>query len=882
MKKLYITSMLALAVLFSPQAQAQQSATEYLNTFKVGVYSERIGHILIEVLGARLADGKSLRVLISKDARLSGNDQVSDGAGLSNIAVGLYVGLEDNSRGSRDKNTNVIVSSSLNLSTLSFGLEAVSESEFQLGDWQPGPGDVYYIYLSLYDNTEGSGRPAGTREIQFAVPARNGDSDLLPAEPEFAIRCLGPPVAGEANVELVAGGGIDEHTRVFFTEYSRSWVETLDATVLADAADPGSGLYPAPDIVWDDTGGARVSAELPAGRHYFYATNRNEDGYKTQELKFDVPSSGLAGEELKKIRPQFAISESTPTTLRLLRKGDVFAEGTADATKTAFAGYRILYGTSRLSGLPEGNILGHEVGDADNPLIKPTDFEYIDISKADPPEETGKSPVEIRGLTAETKYYIYVIALDGEGTGAIQSLETTTLSRGADTEVDLNLEIVNVRDQSFGIKVDVPLRQVYDVYLVGEDQGDSDFVRGLYLGEVWDAANPSDPNYRYFEFPTGEKTEDIAIGGGWDEGTNLYLFARVRDALTGAIIGGPYRLSFRIDYDGSDPRVPRELTGDELYEAEETHNSIRLSREQQISPSKTHYFYLTKTALPLFNPSFVADGASTHTDFSSGYETQTATSGLGSNVEVDFTGLDENTLYYVYVIARFNQDDNSGENIYFQHLQVRTGVSAPDVPAYALTSTHNSITFTQDTYISVDETHYLFVSKSALSNLDNVAGVQDAVTHVTHKHEITSSTRAYTFTGLDSETPYYVYAIARNAGSIVVAQTFDSPTITTGIAPAVVPTFARTSTSDGGFTISQSGNVPAGVTYHVLVSRTNLSAQLTSRDAVGDITDDGQNRKVQTVSGDVSASVDFSGLTAGTTYNVHVVAFKTGVDAPVV
>ncbi|MCY4418716.1 MAG: hypothetical protein OXB93_02585, partial [Cytophagales bacterium] len=284
MRKIY--ALFALAILFSPQLNAQQTNQEYLDTFNAGVSSPDLTLgtstdvlIIVQVVGARIPAGKSLRVIFSKNARLSGTDRVTDvAADHTNIIGRLFVDREDQDVSTKGFSYMVTTDTFLYDYFFENGRDP-GESRFAKGDWQPSPGDVYYIYLTLYDSADGSGTGT-TREIQIAVPARN--SGTLPAKPEFAIHRLGPPEAGEANVELVVHEGVNQSTRVFFAKYNLAFLEVVnefDATALADAADPGSGLYDPPQIVWDETGGARVSAELGAGTHYFYATNRNANGY---------------------------------------------------------------------------------------------------------------------------------------------------------------------------------------------------------------------------------------------------------------------------------------------------------------------------------------------------------------------------------------------------------------------------------------------------------------------------------------------------------------------------------------------------------------------------------------------------------------------------
>ncbi|MCY4419292.1 MAG: hypothetical protein OXB93_05535, partial [Cytophagales bacterium] len=314
MRNLYITILgLVLAVLLPPPLNAQQTAQEYLDGFIITTDGHNV-----DVSGPEIPSGKSLRVIFSKGTRLSGNDQVADGVSSFSHAIGLGLFTPSGSSASSSFTTlfghiepqGFVNQGSPNL---------VSGTGFLNGDLDPDPGDVYYVYLTLYDSPDGSG--AGTtRELQITVSTDTATTK--PPRPKFYVHRLAPPQDGIPNVEFISHSDVDESTRVFF--FIEGFADG-DFTAVADAADPNSGLFPAPDVIYDGTGGARAFAELPAGNHYFHATNRKGDAYNTQAIPFVVPESGPADGELQKLKPQFAISETAPTTLRLLRKGPVFA-----------------------------------------------------------------------------------------------------------------------------------------------------------------------------------------------------------------------------------------------------------------------------------------------------------------------------------------------------------------------------------------------------------------------------------------------------------------------------------------------------------------------------------------------------------------------------
>ncbi|MCY4419290.1 MAG: T9SS type A sorting domain-containing protein, partial [Cytophagales bacterium] len=178
--------------------------------------------------------------------------------------------------------------------------------------------------------------------------------------------------------------------------------------------------------------------------------------------------------------------------------------------------------------------------------------------------------------------------------------------------------------------------------------------------------------------------------------------------------------------------------------------------------------------------------------------------------------------------------------------------------------------------------YFVIVSKTSISNPSSkLNSVKDAVsglvTGQASKSIASGQARTAVFTDLDAGTNYYVYVLALKTGvSIPVIQDFRAETGEASSIPAPTkPALAKdaTDTASGSLTLKQTGNVPAGETYFVIISKTEIS-DVGSKIVDGAVTGLGAGQvSKKLASGDARTAV-FTGLTAGFNYYVYAVAVK--------
>ncbi|MCY4418939.1 MAG: T9SS type A sorting domain-containing protein, partial [Cytophagales bacterium] len=303
---------------------------------------------------------------------------------------------------------------------------------------------------------------------------------------------------------------------------------------------------------------------------------------------------------------------------------------------------------------------------------------------------------------------------------------------------------------------------------------------------------------------------------------------------------------------------------------------------QSIPDAERHHIIVSKTDISsrLDNFNNVADAVAEFglTD-NEDVKVETIVGGSSAKARASFSGLTPGFNYYVYVVAV----KEYAPYPVLQDFRARTGINVPAAPSYTLSSDHQSITFTQNGNVPAGEIYYLFVSKSPLSNLGSGEAVEDAAIEIggTGSHKITNGARTYTFTSLDAETEYYVYAVAVNDGGLN-SQDFgpDSPIRTTGV--LISPNYSLRSIRSGlRFTHDPDDNVPAGETYYVVVSKTaiaNISDRVGSNRVPG-VGDDSDGKFAVIASGD-PRSVQFTGLDEGEGYYVYAISVKGEDKAP--
>ncbi|MCY4418496.1 MAG: T9SS type A sorting domain-containing protein, partial [Cytophagales bacterium] len=767
-------------------------------------------------------------------------------------------------------------------------------------------GGFYYLYLSLYNSEDGSGEPAGKREIKFRIISIFDHLNPQLEMPNFESYRIAPPEEGVPNVEFFAYSNVDATVRYFIVStespfYTNRSQYPVDFTELADAADPNSGFYPAPEIIYDETGAGKILAEVPAGRYALLYSKRDALGYRTFATNsFIVPEAGSSIGDLESIHPQFAVTQVKNNAIRLIRKGPVFAPNASEEIKAAFQGYRIYISTG-FNPIGGGSkvFLGHEVGDAVNPFPADVNSSLIDIPRAADPEETASSPVEIgpghvvNPPRPDTSYFIYVIAVAERGTGTMQVLRASTGSDDDWSAADGDVYVSDKDANSFTLRVpEIPTGLRYEIVVV--DEANAELIESSFLSSVWDVAAPASGFYKHREFGAGAQT-DWAITDNDATRTDYRVFIRIW-ASGRATSFGPYQLKVHLN---QETPALSELEDELAYTAVPAPQAIALTREKQIETGTWHYYYLSETPLPSFDPSFVVDGASHHSDFSDAtrWQREDAYSGSGSSFSVNFDNLEYETDYHAYVIAREVETNHRGKPIAYQHLQARTLARPPPArPLYDYELDNISdfgsvnIYSTRVSHVPADEIHHLIISATGVPTGSLLNSVGDEVTGLGTDPRLQQSKTLSggTATGLNSNivftgfTPnerYNAYAIAVR-GTHRVVQHFS--VLAKGPLPPDNPEFAWTASSADGFTLSQGGNVPEHVHYQVIVSRTaigDIFSKLNSvRDAVTGISDDPTQQQSQTLPPGEARRVVFTGLTPGAQYYVYALAFREYAD----
>ncbi|MCY4419334.1 MAG: T9SS type A sorting domain-containing protein, partial [Cytophagales bacterium] len=207
-------------------------------------------------------------------------------------------------------------------------------------------------------------------------------------------------------------------------------------------------------------------------------------------------------------------------------------------------------------------------------------------------------------------------------------------------------------------------------------------------------------------------------------------------------------------------------------------------------------------------------------------------------------------------------------------LKLVTGVP-PGVPTYQVSSIRGGLQFTQAGLVPSGGTYQLIVSKTDLGNVaENLTSVLDIVNHseATERQARTieaGESRSVSFTGLAPDTEYYVYAIALKQAHRI-PQAFNPRRYAVGSADSPnIPSF----TQDGTYTVSGAfrvrGSVPAGETYHVLVSH-RLITGTADKVVDGIVTGLDGDQYSETLSGGGTASATFTDLVPGLAHHVYV------------
>ena len=224
-----------------------------------------------------------------------------------------------------------------------------------------------------------------------------------------------------------------------------------------------------------------------------------------------------------------------------------------------------------------------------------------------------------------------------------------------------------------------------------------------------------------------------------------------------------------------------------------------------------------------------------------------------TNNGYQFSGLTEGTEYKIYVVA------SNGAGYSVQQIVQSTGGVAPVMNNLSISASDaSSITLAQPTFSTAG---YPTATVQAYIGLTGTISVSGSTLSHSQQGPIDVSTDGYTFSGLAINTTYTIIVVAANSEGYSVQQIVQS---TAGIAPVLnslsISGINESSITIAKPTLSTTGNPTPTVKAYIGLSGTiSVSGSTVSGSLQGPI--------------DVSlGGYQFSGLSAGTSYTIYVIA----------